>query len=194
MIDINLIPAALRKDGQGKANALEINIPKEILVGTAIGVVLFLIVVHLLIGAIWLLSMGRLAATNQEWQKVAADKAQLDAISGESTNLKKKIKLISDMTTKKIVLWAPKFNAISDDISRGLWIRRMTLDKTGLTIEGSVVSKTRNEINNVGKFISSLKLNDDFMKDFSTLEVNSIERGDNDAVEVTDFTVIAKQK
>jgi len=70
----------------------------------------------------------------------------------------------------------------------------MTLDKTGLTIEGSVVSKTRNEINNVGKFISSLKLNDDFMKDFSTLEVNSIERGDNDAVEVTDFTVIAKQK
>jgi len=194
MIDINLIPAALRKDGQGKENSLTINIPKEILVGSAVGVVLLLVVVHLLIGAVWLMGMGRLAHYNAEWQKVAADKAALDAISSEAAGLKKKIKMLSDMTTAKVVLWAPKFNAISDDISRGLWIKKMTLDKTGLTIEGSVVSKTRNEINNVGKFIAALKLNDDFMKDFSSLEVNSIQRGDNDSVEVTDFTVVAKPK
>ena len=51
--------------------------------------------------------------------------------------------MISDMTTDKSVLWAPKFNAISDSLPRGVWIRKMTLDKLGLTIEGSVVSKNR---------------------------------------------------
>jgi len=83
MIDINLIPAALRKDGQGKANSLEINIPKEILVGTGVGVVLLLVVVHLLIGAVWLIGIGRFAHTNAEWQKVLPDKTVLDAISSE---------------------------------------------------------------------------------------------------------------
>jgi hypothetical protein len=41
-------------------------------------------------------------------------------------------------------------------------------------------------------FLSALKQNNGFMKDFSSLEVNSIQRGKNNAVEVTDFTVMAK--
>ena len=53
----------------------------------------------------------------------------------ESADLKKKINMISGMTTKKQVLWAPKFNTISDDLPTGLWIRRMVLDKTGLTMD-----------------------------------------------------------
>jgi hypothetical protein len=54
----------------------------------------------------------------------------LDAINKESGDLKKKINMISDMTTKKSVLWAPKFNAISDALAQGaldqkndLWIK-----------------------------------------------------------------------
>ena len=91
------------------------------------------------------------------------------------------------------MLWSPKFNAISDVLPRGLWIRKMTLDKTGLVVEGSGVSKTQNEINEVGLFLSALKRNNDFMKDFSSLEVNSIQRETN-TIEVTDFTVMAKVK
>ena len=100
--------------------------------------------------------------------------------------------MIADMTTKKSIAWAPKFNTNSDVLPRGLWIRKMTFDKMGMVVEGSVVSKTENEINNVGLFLSALKQNDDFMKDFSSLEVNSIQRGRNNAVEVTDFIVMAK--
>ena len=74
--------------------------------------------------------MGRLSGYNAQWQKVLPDKTVLDSINKESRDLKKKINMISDMTTKKSVLWAPKFNAISDALPRGLWIRKMTLDKT----------------------------------------------------------------
>ena len=63
-----------------------------------------------------------------------------------------------------------------------------------MTIEGSVVSRSQNEINNVGQFLLALKQNDQFMKDFSSLEVNSIQGGRKNAVDVTDFSVIAKLK
>ena len=194
MIDINLIPAALRKNGKGDESPLKINIPQEILLGVGVGLIFLILTVHVILGAIWLVEMGRLSGYRANWQKVLPDKTMLDSINKESGDLKNKIKVISDMTTKESVLWAPKFNAISDSLPRGVWIKKMTLDKTGLTMEGSVVSKSQNEINNVGMFLAALKQKDNFMKDFSSLEVNSIQGGKNNAVEVTDFSVVAKVK
>jgi hypothetical protein len=192
MIDINLIPANLRSDGSGNTNAVTINLPKEVLIGVASGLVLLLVTVHLIFGLIWLGGMARLGGYKIVWQSVLPDRILLDAIYKESAALRKKIGMISDMTTKKEVLWAPKFNAISDDLPKGLWIRKMVLDKTGLTMEGSVVSKNQNEIKNIGIFLAALKQNDAFIKGFSSLEVNSIQRDKNNTVEVTDFTVMAK--
>jgi len=189
MIDINLIPLSLRKNGDDNA-AMTINIPKEILIGVGASLIVLMVTVHLILGVLWLMTSGHLARVNMEWQKVLPEKTALDAIHKESGDLKKKIDTISNMTTKK----SPKFNAISDSLARGLWIRRMTLDKDGLTIEGSVVSKTQSEINNVGLFLSALKQEADFMKDFASLEVNSIQGGKSDSVAVTDFSVMAKLK
>jgi len=194
MIDINLIPAALRKDGKGDANALKINIPQEVLIGVGAGVVFLILMVHLILGAWWLMGSVRMSQCNTQWQKVLPDKTALDSINRESGDLQKKINAIADLTTKKSILWAPKFNAISDSLPRGVWIRRMTLNKEGLTIEGSVVSKTQNEINSVGMFLSALKQSDLFMKDFSSLEENSIQGGQKNSIEVTDFSVMAKLK
>jgi len=75
-----------------------------------------------------------------------------------------------------------------------LWLRKMVLDKSSLTMEGSAVSKNHDEITNVGNFVSALKKNEAFMKDFSSLEVNSIQRGKRNSIEVADFTVMAKLK
>ena len=193
MVDINLIPAALRKHGKGNASSLTINIPKEILLNVTVGVILLMGTLHLLLGVVWLGGMGHLSSCRANWQKVLPDQILLGSMNKESGDLKKKIDVIADMTTKKFVRWSSKFNTISDALPRGLWIRKMTLDKIGLVVEGSGVSKTQNEINNVGLFLSALKKNDDFMKDFSSLEVNSIQRETN-TIEVTDFTVMAKVK
>ena len=193
MVDINLIPAALRKNGKENAS-LAINIPQEILLGVGVGLLILIVTVHLLLGAVWLMGASHLALTNAQWQKVLPDKTALDSIHQESGDLRKKVNMIAEMTTKKLVLWTPKFNAISDHLPTGLWIRKMVLDKAGLTMEGSVVSKSQNEINNVGLFVAALKQDDGFMKDFSSLEVNSIQRCNNSTVDVTDFTVMAKVK
>ncbi len=192
MIEINLIPEALRK-GQ-KTSSLTINIPRDVLLGVGSALLLLIVTVHLVLGVIWLNGIGQLSSWNKQWQQVQPDKTILDSMTKESGDLKKKINAIQSITTQKSALWAPKFNAISDALPRGVWLKRMTLDKIGLTIEGSVVSRSRNEINNVGWFLSALKKNKEFMKDFASLEENSIQGSKANAIEVTDFSVMAKLK
>ena len=58
MVDINLIPAALRKHGKGNASSLTINIPKEILLNVTVGVILLMGTLHLLLGVVWLGGLG----------------------------------------------------------------------------------------------------------------------------------------
>jgi len=193
MININLIPPGLRKNSAG-LSAASINIPQEILLGVVGGVVFLILTVHLILGAVWLTAAGHLSFDKLQWQKVLSDKSQLDDIYNKSRELRKKISDISDMTVKKIVVWSPKLNVISDVLPRGMWLRKMVLDKGSLTIEGSVVSKNHDEITNVGNFVSALKKNAAFMKDFSSLEVNSIQRGNRSSMEVADFIITAKLK
>ena len=190
MIDINLMPAASRKNYKKNISS-SINIPKEILLGVGLGLIILMVTVHLLLGVIWLASVSRLPYYNAIWEKVLPDKKVLDGIYKESGTLKTKIGTISGLTGKSLS-WSPKLNAISDALPRGLWIKRMTFDKSGLTMEGSVVSKSKNEINSLGTFLSTLRQNPAFMKGFVSLEVNSIQEARNEAVEVKNFSVIAK--
>jgi hypothetical protein len=190
MIDINLIPAALRKNVRKNISS-SINLPKEILLGVGMGLILLMVTVHVLLAVFWLVSVSRMPYYDSQWQKVLPDKKVLDGIYKESGDLKNKIARINNLGDKS-TLWSPKFNAISDSLPRGLWIRKMTLDKAGLTMEGSVVSKSKNEINNLSMFLSDLRQNAAFMKGFSSLEVNSIQGGKSNAIEVKDFSVVAK--
>ncbi|MDE1919894.1 MAG: PilN domain-containing protein [Candidatus Omnitrophica bacterium] len=190
MIDINLIPEGARKSGKA-ADAWAVNIPRDVLLGVGGGVVVLLLGVHLLLGAVWLAGMGRLSFYDAQWRRIALQKTAVDAVHKETADLKKKISAISGVTVDRSLLWAPKFNAVSDALPRGLWIRKMTLDKAGLTIEGSVVSKTRNEINTVSLFVSSLKKDKNFMKGFSSLENDTIQGSRDNSVEVTNFSIVA---
>ena len=184
----------MRKKGGAGYSSTTLNIPREVLWGVGGGLVLLMLAVHLLIGVTWLGDMARLAGDKANWQKLSLDRNILDAVNNESQELKKKIAVISDMTSKGSVAWSPKLNAISDALPRGVWLRRMVLDKTSLTMEGSAVSKNHNEIADVGNFVSALKKEAVFMKDFSSLEVNSIQRGKRSSMEVADFTITAKLK
>jgi Tfp pilus assembly protein PilN len=174
--------------------SLAINIPREVLLGVGSALVFLILAVHLILGMVWLIESGQLSARNAKWQQLLPDKNVLDGIHKETAGLTQQVKTISDMTINQSLVWAPKFNAISDALPKGLWLRKMSFDKSGLSMDGSVVSKNQSEINNVGLFLSALKQNNGFMKGFSSLEVNSIQRSKAQAVETTDFTVMAKSK
>jgi Tfp pilus assembly protein PilN len=194
MIDINLVPPALRKKSSGVLSGLNVNIAPEVLLGVGGGCVALLIAAHILLFAAWGVQAMILAGQKAEWQKVLPDKKNIDALATELRDLKKRLTSITEVTSSKSMDWSRKLNTISDSLTKGLWLRNVVLDKNALTIEGSVISRNQSEVMTVGNFVDSLKKEEAFMRDFAGLEVNSIQRSKKGNTDVANFVITAKFK
>ncbi len=195
MIDINLVPTALRKkSGHDMAFLVLLDLPPKVFWG--IGGVLFglLLTIHVLLLAAWGMEMIWFGGYKIQWEQLLPDKKNIDGIGNELKDLKKKMNAITDLTSKKVARWSNKLNFVSDALPKGVWLRRMVLDNNVLTMEGSAVSKSHSEIAAVGNFTAGLKNQTAFINDFTSLEVNSIVRGKKGNTEVTDFTITGKLK
>jgi hypothetical protein len=90
--------------------------------------------------------------------------------------------------------WSRKLNAISDAVVKGQWLRRITLEKSGLEIEGSAISRSHNEMTLISSFVDNLKKDPAFSKEFSSIEINAVRKERRGAAEITSFIVTAKTK
>jgi Tfp pilus assembly protein PilN len=190
MIEINLVPLSERKKS---TTALHLDIPREVLIGVGGVGLLLLVLVHSLLFVQLGIKGAVLATQNSEWQKILPEKNNIDGLGTQIKDFKKKMSTITDVTSKKAMDWSRKLNTISDAIPKGLWLTRISLESS-LLIEGSVVSKNQNEIMIVGNFVSNLKSDAAFMKNFEGLEVNSIKRTKQGTTEIANFTVTGKLK
>jgi Tfp pilus assembly protein PilN len=193
MIDINFIPAQHRKKNAGDMlMGSSINIPREIVVGVGGVFLVALLCTHLVLGAMMIDNAARLRSWKAQWESLLPDKKNLDSIASELKDLKKKMNTIADITSKQSIAWSRNLNIISDNIPKGVWLRKILLDSTGFYIEGSAYSKTQNEIATIGSFVAGLKKDERFMKGLKSLEVNSIQRIKRKKTELNDFLVTAK--
>ncbi len=195
MIDINLVPVSLRKkSSSGALSGVNFGIPQEILLGVGGGIVAFMVLVHVLLFVALAVNGIIFGVHKMEWQRMLPEKNTIDALGTQLKDLKGKMNSITQVTSPKAMGWSRKLNTISDAVPRGLWLRKVVVDSTALVIEGSVVSKTQNEIVIVGNFVSDLKKDEAFMADLAGLEVNSIVRVKRGATDVANFTITAKLK
>jgi hypothetical protein len=193
MIDINLVPLPLRKrSSHGFLKGLSLNLPQDFLLGVGGGFVLLLLATHLLLGAVMLVNVIRVASVKAQWQGLLPDKNNLDIIATEVKDLRKKMTTISDITAKRSIGWSRNLNVVSDHLSSGIWLKRIALDNKALVMEGFAVSKIKNEVNLVGGFVSNLKKDQQFMRAFTGVEVNAIQRVKRGTTEIAEFTVTAK--
>jgi Tfp pilus assembly protein PilN len=129
-----------------------------------------------------------------KWQAMLPDKTTTDTIKKDLQDVQKEVKSMKDIMDGQAALWSQKLNVISDSLPKGIWLRKITLTDRQLFIEGTTVSKEQNEMMNVGNFVSNMKKDAEFMKNFENIEVDNIQRRKNDILEVADFTILAKIK
>jgi Tfp pilus assembly protein PilN len=195
MIEINVLPIPLKNKGtQGVGFLKSIQLPREILIGAGGIFVSGLLIVHLLLLLGFAIQLGRQMIYKRTWQGMLADKKNIDSIGQEMKDLRARITTINEITSKKSIVWSAKLNILSDQLPKGLWLRKIVWDNKLLVVEGSAYSKFHDEINSVGNFVSSLKKEEEFIKNFSSMEVNSVTRTKRGGTEVVDFKVIAKVK
>lgn len=195
MIEINLVPVNLRKkESQGAGLIRSIDLPKEIFFGLGSLLILLLIVVHVILLVVYLGKFSQSMMYKATWQQMQPEKKHVDDINQNMTDLRKKLATISDLTTKKAMLWSQKLNILSDSLPKGIWLNKISWTNNALTIEGNAYSKLHDEITIVGNFVSNLKRDANFSKDFLSIELNSVNRIKKGATEIAEFKITAKAR
>lgn len=191
MIDINLVPPHLRKHRKSRVLGT-INIPLEIIIGCGGGLLLLLCVIHI---GLLLVNVGKLAhhkGLKNQWEGMRAERESVDSVVSKMKIFRSKYRALKNISKKGELSWAQKLNLLSDNLPRGMWFRKIALNDEILFIEGSAISKGVSEIASVSRLIAQLKGSDDFMNDFTELELGSIQKRRIKNVEIADFVITMK--
>ncbi|MEI6438113.1 MAG: PilN domain-containing protein [Candidatus Omnitrophota bacterium] len=194
MIKVNFIPQEARKnrgniwqDGFGP-------LPREHILGFLVAGAAVLLVAHLALVGLTLAKAAQHTMLQVRWGSMGAQKKALDEITNETKALQVKMNALKVVTSAQGVVWARLLNEVSDSVPKGVWIRELRFDKGLFSVEGSAVSKVRNEMILVNNFVAALKEQPEMKKNFSGVDVDSIKRREGTALSIADFTVKAKRK
>ena len=195
MIDINLVPEHFRKKPKSKIFSLDIfDFPKETIIGFIGGLFVLLFAVHSFLQIIIFIKFVQHAREKKQWEHILPEKSKADVVINELRSLQSKISSIEKIKSDKRIFWAQKLNDLSDSISKGVWFNKVSFNETVLLIDGSAVSKTKDEMISVGDFVANLKNKKSFMNGLQNIELGSIQRRQLKSVDVVDFILTSKLK
>ena len=196
MIDINFYPPNLRKKKTRAPGApgKGLSIPKEVIIGLGGGFVVVLLIVHVILQSFIFSRYGKHKALTQEWEEILPSKRRVDVVVSRLRGVQAKAKSIQNILPEEQILWSKKLNIVSDNIPRGVWLRKIAFADDILFIEGSAVSKGQDEMISVHRFASNLKSQEDFLENLTDLELGSIQRRKIKDVDIADFSIKAKVK
>lgn len=192
MIEINLLPPQLRK--KRKASNLvsrSINLPRETIIALAGGFLFLLLFVHAVMQFIVAIKFVQIKRYEKHLERIAPDKTTADRVIQDLRVLQSKVKSIEGIAGQRKVIWAQKLNAISNAAPRGVWLTRLTFQDGVLILQGSAVSKSKNEMSNVHAFTSNFKGDKNFTNNLSNIELGLIKTRKVNATQIADFTITA---
>ena len=192
MIEINLVPAHLRRKRRKTADTQSpTSLPKETVLGV-MGVFLFCLVV--VSGVLQIIIMTQLRQSRRlerEAEELLPQKVNSDRYVLQIKGLQEKLAPIEELLGNEDIQWSRKLNEISDLLPRGVWLNKLSLDQEVLLISGSAV--TRNQIE-VHTFNANLKDSEVFMRGVRDIEPGRIKTRLIKETTVADFTTTVDLK
>jgi|SRR3989338_5090658 len=192
MIEINLLPPQLRKKRK-TANLVSrtIALPRDTVIALAGGAIFFLLFVHAVLQFVIAIKFVQIKRYERQLEKIAPDKANADRVVQELRVLQAKVIAIEDVAGQRKVLWAKKLNEISNALPPGIWLTRLAFQDGLLVMQGSAVSKTKNEMSTVHSFTANLKNEQGFNDSLSNIELGLIKSRKINTTPIADFTITA---
>jgi len=75
---------------------------------------------------------------------------------------------------------------------RGVWLKKIAYSGKILLLEGSAISRQKNELINAHSLVSALKKENVFLKYFSDVEMGSVNRRSRGKAGIADFLITIK--
>lgn len=178
MIEINLLPQELKI--KGKKFALE---PRYFFYLVPI-IFCLLVFIHLYLAGVCLIKNHQFNRLNNQWQKFSSQRETLEKLKKEYGILSADARFIQQLTAQRIY-WSQKLNKLSLKLPAGIWFNEITVTPRNFVLKGSVVSLQKMELALINKFMDELKKDTDFFKNFSNLQLGTI-----DTQVIADYTVV----
>ncbi len=160
----------------------------------AIPVMLILfILVHFYFAALLISKNGQLVAFNRKWLDLVVQKKALDEFNSEFSTISKDASLLQQLSQQRI-LWGQKLNELSLKLPAGVWFSEILLNNNNLTIRGSVISLQKEEVGLINKLLDTLKIQPEFVKDFSSFELSNVQQRSLGGYDIADFVLVGALK
>jgi len=200
MIELNLLPKELRKQKQK-------TLPDIPIFFISICVLIVIIAVHVVLLGVWLGGKHQYSVLEQEWNDLQPKRMVIDKLGEQIKEMERKIGVTKELSTSGID-WVEILDGLNQAMIPGVWLSsfntvfstvkdKKSEKKAGLAkieITGYAVGKSE-ATSIVGKFIESLKRNDNFIKYFEEdIDLQDMHSQIFEAEEVMTFRLICKIK
>ena len=194
MIKLNFIPEQQRRQSAGIVGEDFGGVPGEVIVGVLAALAAFFILLHMALAGVAVYKLASHKLLESRWNSMAADKKICDQVADELKVIQARMNSLRPITTVPQVHWAMLLNELSDSVPKGVWLREVLFEGGAMTIYGSSVSKMKTEMVETGNFVAALKEKASIKNNFTGVDVDSIQRRENTAVSIADFTLKARRK
>ena len=194
MIKLNFIPEQQRQQNGGIFTEDIAGVPAEIILGGIVALAGFLVAVHMVLAGVAVYRMAAYKMLEARWNGMSGDQKAYNEVSNQIKIIQGKLGGVRAITSAQGLHWALFLNELSDSIPKGVWLREIVFDRKDLAIYGSSVSRMKNEMVEAGNFVTALKEKRSIKDAFVGVDVDSIQRRENIAVQVADFSLKARRK
>lgn len=187
MIELDLLPTELKKVQRPKRD-LKLELKKlgpQVfkMGGIFLGILLAL---HLVLGFAVLLKGASLKRLNSRWQLLKSQGTEIEDLNTKMKAAKKVVLPVRQLIEGRIY-WSRKLNQLSDRMTPGIWLTGLTVNTQGSSdrksgyggsvhLQGYAAALYGDETALVGEFIKALQEDEEFIRSFDSVELNSMTR------------------
>lgn len=183
MITINLLPQELRN--QDRKVGMD---PKFLLYFIPLAFAL-IICVHIYLAAFIIIKNYQFHLLNNKWKSLEPKRKILENFKNKYELLSADVQAIQQLIAQRINC-SEKLNKLSINLPSGVWFNEISISSKDFILKGSVVSLKKEEMVLINKFMNNLKNDASFSKDFSNLELSSIQRRTVSNYDIVDFILV----
>lgn len=191
MIEMNLLPPEYRPKEAPKFVMPEIPIQRTLAPAAAV-----IIGIQLLASGFAFYQTISLGMVKGDLSRMAQEESVINKLKDDTSKLKTRLNRINMITEQKY-RWYMILNAISDSMTRGVWLTGLSVsgDKSGskgpktLKLNGSVIAQGE-ETAYIGKFIMGLKAHPLLKNLFLDIELSTINQKKIREFDVYDFSLL----
>jgi len=190
MIKINLLPEEL---SQKKAARSFLPQAKQLLIYILPAAFGLLLAIHLLLAGLFLIKSVQYKALNSKWTKFSVERQEVNEWKRQYNFSSQQSEQVNKLLIQRITV-SDKMQSLLGALPSGVWFNRLNLKEKEFSLKGSVVFLESEQMRMLNLFLSQLKKDKSFFKDFISLELGRVKMRTLGAYSIMDFTLEGKLK